>query len=190
MKSRSEHERNLSTQISFDFSEPETEIINVIVSQMITANSLYSNDSTSSAIQAARDQIKPIVKKYIAGEIIVNSGEVINAQSWEALQELGYTEPKNKALDYISAILLTIVILMFNALYVRRIRQTSGKKIQDLPVIAGTFLVFLFAAKLVIPTAILSLLFRWRPWVDHFSLYDYETGLIFPSRLSILGCLQ
>ena len=58
-------QRNLSTQISFDFNETEAGIINTIVSQMITANSLYSNDSTSAAIQAARDQVKPIIKKYI-----------------------------------------------------------------------------------------------------------------------------
>ena len=185
-------QRNLSTQISFDFNETEAGIINTIVSQMITANSLYSNDSTSAAIQAARDQVKPIIKKYIAGEIIVSSGQVIDAQSWEALQELGYTEPKNKALDYVSAALITIVILAFNTLYLRRIRQSSGKKIQDLPIIAITFLVFLFAAKLVIPNhTILPYLFPIAAFgLTISSLYDYETGLVFSISLSILAAFN
>ena len=185
-------QRNLSTQISFDFSESEAGIINMIVSQMITANSLYSNDSTSAAIQAARDQVKPIIKKYIAGEIIVSSGQVIDAQSWEALQELGYTEPKNKALDYVSAALITIVILAFNTLYLRRIRQSSGKKIQDLPIIAITFLIFLFAAKLIIPNhTILPYLFPIAAFgLTISSLYDYETGLVFSISLSILAAFN
>jgi putative nucleotidyltransferase with HDIG domain len=185
-------QRNLSTQISFDFSESESKIINNIVSQLITANSLYSNESTSAAIEAAREQVDPIIKKYIAGEIIVSSGEVIDPLTWEALQELGYTEPKNKALDYISAALITSVILGFNILYIRRIRQTSGRKIQDLPVIAVTFLVFLFTAKLIIPNhTILPYLFPIAAFgLTISSLYDYETGLVFSISLSTLAAFN
>ncbi len=185
-------QRNLSTQISFDFDESESEIVNVVVSQLITANSLFSNESTSAAIETARDNVEPIVKQYVAGEIIVSSGEVIDALTWEALQELGYTQPKNKVLDYISAALITLVILVFNTLYVRRIRQTSGKKIEDLPIITLTFLLFLFAAKLVIPNhTILPYLFPIAAFgLTISSLYDYETGLVFSISLSILAAFN
>ena len=185
-------QRNLSTQISFDFSDSESEIINDIVSQLITANSLFSNDSTSASIETARTKVEPIIKKFVAGEIIVSSGEVIDPLAWEALQELGYTEPKNKALDYISAALITVVILIFNVLYIRRIRQTSGKKIQDLPVIAITFLLFLFTAKLIIPNhTILPYLFPIAAFgLAISSLYDYETGLIFSISLSMLAAFN
>lgn len=181
-------QRNLSTQISFDFSESESEIINVVVSQLITANSLYSNNSTSASINAARNQVKPVVKKYVAGEIIVSSGEVITPLTWEALQELGYTEPKNKVLDFVSAALITLVILFFNVLYIIRIRQTSGKKIQDLPIISILFVIFLFTAKLVIPNhTILPYLFPIAAFgLTISSLYDYETGLVLSISLSIL----
>ena len=100
-------QRNVFTQISFDFSETESDIINDIVTQMIVANSLYSNDATSEAIQTARGNVEPVTRVFVAGETIVSSGEVIDALTWEALQELGYTEPKNKLLDYLSAALLT-----------------------------------------------------------------------------------
>jgi putative nucleotidyltransferase with HDIG domain len=185
-------QRNLSTQISFDFSDSESEIINDIVSQLITANSLYSNDATSASIETARSKVEPVIKKFVAGEIIVSSGEVIDPLDWEALQELGYTEPKNKALDYISAALITVVILIFNVLYIRRIRQTSGKKIQDLPVIAITFLLFLFTAKLIIPNhTILPYLFPIAAFgLAISSLYDYETGLIFSISLSMLAAFN
>ena len=156
---------------------------------MIVANSLYSNDATSEAIQTARDNVKPMTRTFVAGETIVSSGEVIDILTWEALQELGYTEPKNKILDYFSAGLLTAVLMAFNMLYIRRIRQTTGKKIQDLAIIAVTFLVFLFAAKLIIPNhTILPYLFPLAAFgLTVASLYDYETGLVFSISLSILA---
>ncbi len=182
-------QRNVSTQISFDFSETESGIINNVVTQMIVANSLYSNDATSEAIQTARDNVEPVTKVFVAGETIVSSGEVIDTMTWEALQELGYTEPRNKVLDYLSAGLLTIVLIAFNALYLRRIRKTTGKKVRDLPIIAITFLIFLFAAKLVIPNhTILPYIFPLAAFgLTIASLYDYETGLIFSISLSILA---
>ena len=182
-------QRNVSTQISFDFSETESGIINNIVTQMIVANSLYSNDATSEAIMTARENVKPVTQTYVAGETIVSSGEVIDILTWEALQELGYTEPKNKILDYFSAGLLTAVLMAFNMLYIRRIRQTTGRKVQDLAIIAITFLVFLFAAKLIIPNhTILPYLFPLAAYgLTVASLYDYETGLVFSISLSILA---
>jgi putative nucleotidyltransferase with HDIG domain len=182
-------QRNVSAQISFDFNETESGIINDIVSQMIVANSLYSNDATSQAIQTARDNVKPVTQSYVAGETIVSSGEVIDALTFEALQELGYTEPKNKVLDFLSAGLLTAVLIAFNTLYIRRIRQTIGRKLQDIPAIALTFLIFLFAAKLIIPNhTILPYMFPLAAFgLTIASLYDYETGLIFSISLSVLA---
>ena len=182
-------QRNLSTQISFDFDETETSIINELVSQLITANSLYSNESTTEAIETARSSIEPVTETYIAGETIVNSGEVIDALKWEALQELGYTEPQNKLHDYISAGLITIVVVGFNFLYIRRIKQSSGKQIQDIALIAFLFIVFLVSTKLIIPNhTILPYLFPIAAFgLTISSLYDYETGMVFSISLSILA---
>ncbi len=182
-------QRNLSTQISFDFNETESDIITQIVSQLIVANSLYSNENTSEAIESARSAVEPVIKTYVAGETILSSGNVIDPLTWEALQELGYTEPKNKLVDYLSSGLITLVVLAFNVLYVIRMRQTYGRTIRDLPVITIFFLIFLFTAKLVIPNhTILPYLFPIAAFgLTISSLYDYETGIVFSLSLSILA---
>lgn len=182
-------QRNLSTQVSFDFNETESEIITQIVSQLIVANSLYSNENTSESIESARSSIEFITNTYMAGESIVNSGEVIDVLTWEALQELGYTEPKNKFVDYLSSGLVTLVVIGFNILYVIRIRQTSDRTIQDLPIITLFLLIFLFISKFAIPNhTILPYLFPIAAFgLTISSLYDYETGLIFSISLSILA---
>ncbi len=182
-------QRNLSTQISFDLNETESSIITQVVSQLVVANSLYSNENTSEAIETARASIDAVTKTYVAGETIVSSGDVIDPLTWEALQELGYTEPKNKLIDYLSSALITLVILAFNVLYVIRIRQTYGRTIQDLPIITIFFMIFLFAAKLIIPNhTILPYLFPIAAFgLTISSLYDYETGIVFSLTLSILA---
>ncbi len=182
-------QRNLPSQVGLNFNEQETSIISEIVSQLIIANSLYSNEKSAEAISAARESIDPRSKSYAAGEIIINSGEVIDALKWEALQELGYTEPKNKTYDYVSASLLIIILVGMNFLYIQRVKQTKGHTIDGLLIITILYLVFLLSARLVIPNhTILPYLFPIAAFgLTISSVFDYETGLIGSISLSILA---
>ncbi len=180
--------RNLFPRIGFEFNEIEAEIINELVSPLIVANSVFSNENTARAIDEARSQVEPISKQYISGEIIINIGEVIDPLTWEALQELGFTEPKNRITDYIAAALLVAAVMGFNLLYIRRVKRSFGREIEGLPVITLIFLIFLYSARFVIPNhAILPYLFPIAAFgVTIASLYDYEAGLVFSISLSLL----
>jgi len=182
-------QRNLSSQIGFEFNEQETLIIGEMVSQLIITNSLYSNEKSAEAINLARESIEPIINSYASGEIIINSGEVIDALKREALKELGFTEPKNKIYDYVSAGLLIFVLVTMNYFYVRRVKQTRGHKIDGLPIIIILFFLFLFTARIVIPNhTILPYLFPIAAFgLTISSVFDYETGLIASLSLSILA---
>lgn len=184
--------RNLSPRIGFEFNDIEAGIINELVSPLIVANSVFSNENTNRAIEEARSMIEPISKQYISGEIIINSGEVIDPITWEALQEFGFTEPKNRITDYISAGLLVAAVMGFNLLYIRRVKRSFGKILDGLPVIILTFLIFLFSARFVVPNhAILPYLFPIAAFgVTIASLYNYEAGLIFSISLSLLAAFN
>ena len=182
-------QRNLSPQIGFEFNEQESLIISDFISQLIVANSLYSNEKSAEAIAAARELIEPKSKSYAAGETIVNNGDVIDALKWEALQELGYTEPKNKTYDFTSAGLLIIVLVGMNYLFIQRVKQTKGQSIAGLSIITFVFLLFLLTARLLIPNhTILPYLFPIAAFgLTLSSIYDYETGIIGAISLSILA---
>jgi putative nucleotidyltransferase with HDIG domain len=182
-------QRNISPQISFDFNETETDIIKELVSQLIVANSLFSNDLTNQAIQEAHQLVEPVTRHYASGEIIVNTGQVINQLQWEALQELGYTEPRNRLVDYISAGFLIMALMSFNILYLRRIRQTTGHSVEGLTILAVVFLIFLFIARLSLPNhVILPYMFPIAAFgMMISSLYNFELGLILTLSLSILS---
>jgi len=181
-------QRNISPQISFDFDETETEIIKELVSQLIVANSLFSSDLTNQAVQEARDSVEPVLRQFASGEIIVSTGQVISQLQWEALQELGYAEPRNRLVDYISAGFLVIALMSFNILYIRRIRQTSGHSVEGLPILAIIFLIFLLIARFSLPNhVILPYMFPIAAFgMMISSLYNYELGLILTLSLSIL----
>jgi cyclic-di-AMP phosphodiesterase PgpH len=182
-------QRDLPPQIGFEFNEQESLLISEFVSQFISANSLYSNEKSAEAIASARESIEPVWNSYAAGETIVNNGDVIDAPTREALRELGYTEPKNRFLDYLSASLLIIVLVGLNFLYFRRLRQNSGRSFLGLPLITVLFLLFLLAARLLIPNhAILPYIFPIAAFgLTVSSVFDFETGIIGAVSLSILA---
>ena len=184
--------RNLSPRIGFEFNDIEAGIINELVSPLIVANSMFSNENTNRAIEEARSLVELISKQYISGEIIINSGEVIDLITWEALQEFGFTEPKNRITDYISAGLFVAAVMGFNLLYIWRVKRSFGKILDGLPVIILTFLIFLFSARFVVPNhAILPYLFPIAAFgVTIASLYNYEAGLIFSISLSLLAAFN
>ena len=184
--------RNIFPQISFDFSESEAIVIGETVSQLIVPNSLFSNELTSEAIETAKANVEPIFKQYAAGEIIISSGEVIDTLKWEALQLLGYTQPRNKFSDYAASGLIVVVLMFFNTLYLRRRKTTFGKSIEGLSILVIFFLIFLYAARYIIPNhAIIPYLFPLAAFgLTVSTLYNYEIGLTLSFSLSLLASIN
>ncbi len=184
--------RNIFPQISFDFSENEAAVIAELVSQLIVANSLFSNELTSEAIIAARDSVPPITKTYAAGEIIISSGELIDPLRLEALALLGYTEPRNRLGEFAAAGISVIAVMVFNVLYLRRRRATFGKSIDGLSILVVFFLIFLFSARYIIPNhAIIPYLFPLAAFgLTISTLYNYEIGLALTFSLSLLSSVN
>jgi putative nucleotidyltransferase with HDIG domain len=180
--------RNLYPQIGFEFDSTETEIIGTLVSQLISANSLFSNESTAMVIDEVRAKVAPVLRQFRAGEIIVSSGAVIAPLDYEALQEFGFTEQRNRFTDYLSAALVVIVVMTFNLLYLRRIRRSTGQSVYHLPTIIALFLVFLYIARFIIPNhTILPYLFPVAAFsLTVSSLISHQTGLIASLSLSLL----
>lgn len=181
--------RNLYPQISFDFDEREAGLIAEIVSQLIVPNSLFSNELTNEMIEDVRSNISPINRRFSAGEVIVSSGEIIDALKFEALTNLGYTEPRNKIYDYLSSGLLIIVVLSLNLLYLRRRKISLGINVDGFSIIVIFFLVFLYAARFIIPNhTILPYLFPIAAFgLTVAALFNYEISLILSFSLAILA---
>jgi cyclic-di-AMP phosphodiesterase PgpH len=180
--------KNIPNYIGYSFSEKDVELISQIISPFIRVNSVYSNEKTNEAVQAAREKVIPIIRSYTSGEMIVFSGQVVTPLIWETLQSLGLVQLKNEPLDLISAGLLILVSLLIPILYFRQVKKPIGEDPSSLILISILFVFFILTAKLVISNhTVLPYLFPVIAFgLVISSLFDYEMGIIGLLPLGIL----
>ncbi|NMC80629.1 MAG: hypothetical protein GYA59_14805, partial [Chloroflexi bacterium] len=180
--------RNLPTLISFSLPQDQAAIVSELVTQFIVPNSLRSEEQTELARQEARNAIKPISSSFVAGETIVQRGQVITPEIWEALKQYGLIQPHKNLQSILSAAILVILIGAFLVLYFSKRKISPLNDARSLIMIAICLLVFLFGARLVIPNrTVVPYLFPLAAFgLTVSSLYSFEIGLVLSLVLSTL----
>ncbi len=183
-------QRSVASRVSLSFSEDEAGLIAELVTSFVVPNSLYSQELTDAASQAARDLVAPVVQRYKAGETIVPGGEIITPADMEALRQLGMIQPGQRLETTLGAASVVAISMTFIALYFSRRRRLSiTNDGRHLSVIALVFLVFLFGARLVIPERTLLPYFYPLPAAALLltALFGIEIGLAVTIVLSVLA---
>jgi cyclic-di-AMP phosphodiesterase PgpH len=142
--------RSVPTLISLSLPEEQASIVAEMVQAFVTPNSLYDEAATKATRQAARENVVPVMRSYMAGETVVRRGELINEEQLESLQELGLDKPQYRWQDLASAAFLAFLVISFLIFYMRRTRRLV-KDLRSLTVMTVLFLAFLFGARLVLP---------------------------------------
>ncbi len=184
-----ENQNSIPSLISYTIPQDQAAIIDEIVAQFIVPNSLYSEDQTLLAQQAAREAVKPVVISYATGEIIVRRGQVITPQIYETLQVYNLVKAQDGIQSLTAVCALVLVSTVFVGLYFSRRQVMPLNDAKSLILISLLFLVFLTGARIVIPNrAIVPYLFPISAFgLTVASLYNTETGLILSFLLSILA---
>jgi len=177
----------LPSLISFNFSDNETTLITSIAAPFVTANSIYDPDKTSEARQAARDAVKPVVRSFATGQLVVLRGQVIKPEDWEALQILGLVNP-TPTQDMIAAIAIVSSVAVLTGLYFSRRKVAPIQDAKSLLLISVVFLVFLFSAKYIIPNrVIIPYVFPLAAFgLTLSTVFGIESAMILTLALSIL----
>ncbi len=151
-------ERNLETtrqsvsgMVSFSFNEEQTALISELVTPFVVANSFFSEEQTQKSREEARQAVQPITQTYVAGEIIIQRGAVLTDTHIEALKALELIRPSNPMVEYLSSGALAAAFMAFTGLYFHRRRPHFYNEGRSLILIAIIFLIFLAAARLLIP---------------------------------------
>ena len=183
-----EYQRNVPTLINLSFPQEQASLINELVSPFIVPNSLYSEDQTQATRLQAGNSVEPIMRTFVAGESIVRRGQVITPIVNEALDQFGFAQPENKSNNTMAAIALVCVVGVFTALFFNRGILPMMDEFKSLAMIAFTFLLFLYGARLVIPNrVVIPYLFPIPAFgLTIASLFSVEIGLVFSLALSIL----
>lgn len=142
--------RNIPSMIDFSFPEDQARIVVELVEPFIVPNSLFSEEQTQAAREEARQSVDPVIRSFIAGETLVRRGQIIREVEWEALQRYGLIQPANRTQDIISAGILSLTAFLLIGLYFKTQNAYEEYSVKAILLIAGTFLVFLAAARFVI----------------------------------------
>ena len=146
-------DEKIPTLISLSFPEEQTAIITSLVQAFVVPNSLYNEQLTEAARQQAQKGVPTVTRTFITDETIIQGGKVITETDYEALQQYGLAQPKNRWQDLISALSLTILSVAVFVLYTHRHPdQFSGNiGLRKLTLLLVLFLLFLIIARMVIP---------------------------------------
>ncbi len=142
---------NIPSVVSFSLSEEQAAIVVEIVTPFVVPNSFFSPELTNAAKQKARQAVEPVTQTYVAGEVVVRRGKALTETDIEALEKLGLIRPRNTSMEYLGGVAIISVLMTFTAFYFQRRRPVYYSDGRSLVLIAVLFLLFLAAARLVIP---------------------------------------
>lgn len=173
----------LPALVSLALPEAQAEVVAALAGPFVTPNSFFSEELTVSAQQAAREQVEPLSRTFVADQIIVFRGEVLDAADIEALQELGIIQPEDIWPDLASITILVLLMAVYMVLYFRRERLEPARNRRTIPVISLLFLVFLFGARLILPSHTVL------PYAFPAAAYSLTVAALYGSRLALISTL-
>jgi putative nucleotidyltransferase with HDIG domain len=184
-----EVKHSIPTLISFSMPQDQASIVADLVSGFVVPNSLYSPSLTAAAQAKAREAVQPVTRSYIANETIVLRGQIITPVVWEALDKFGLVQPGDNRSEIAATFALVAILSLFSALYFARRKSAPFNDFRSLALIAFTFVIFLFAARLIIPNrTIIPYLYPLAAFgLTIASLFNLEIGLVLSLVLSILA---
>ncbi len=182
-------QRNLPTLISFTLPQDQAQTVTTLVSSFVVPNSLYSEELTVIAREDARNKVEPVTRTFVAGEIIVRRGQVINPATLEALKQYDLIETPDNNRDLLATIALVTVMAGFTAIYIHRRNLAILHSTRSLALVVLTFLIFLFFARLIIPNrTVIPYLFPLAAFgLTIACVFTIELGLVTSLVLSILA---
>jgi putative nucleotidyltransferase with HDIG domain len=137
--------------VSFVLNDVQSAIVVNVVTPFIVPNSFFSPELTDAARLQARQAVEPVTQTYLAGEIVVPRGRVLTAANIEALETLGLVHTSNPVFEYIGVAAMVVAVMTFIGIYFLRRRPIYYNDSRSLLLICLLFILFLAAARLIIP---------------------------------------
>ena len=180
---------NLPAVIDFGFKSDQTQLITMIVSPLIVPTSLFSEEQTQQAREAARNSVEPITRQIMAGEVLVRRGQIIEPADLEALNVFGLGEPENRSDLLITSGILVAICGLICAMYYNRQRKIPVlTETRTIILVAAFFLLFLGLARFLVMDRTVI------PWLFPIAAFGLtiaivlrlEAGMLFSLLLAVL----
>jgi len=173
---------SVPAQVSLSLPEQQAAIAAELAAAFVTANSLYSETLTEQARQSAREAVQPVSRTFMAGQTIVQRGQILNPEDIEALQKMDLIQREMRWQDFASASALVLLFFIFIALYLQR-KFTELLEPRKIALIALLFLLFLQIARSAIPGQAIM------PYAFPVAAYSLVIASLFGAEFAIVSTL-
>lgn len=179
--------RSIPALVSLTIPDSQANIITELVSRYVAPNSFHSEELTAANRVQAAENVAPVERSYVAGETVVQRGQVLKPEDIEALEQLGLLHPENSRLISIKAGLTVILSLAICVIYFYRAPELVTTTRQQVFVAAAFFLFLLSARLAVVGHVVLPFAFPLAAFgLLMASLYSGLPGIILPIPLAFL----
>lgn len=138
-------------RISFDLTDNQRDVVTNLAKPLIQANTFYNAEKTAAARKAAREQVSPLERTVMEGQVIVQRGTQVDAEAIEILEEYGLLQPKQDWAKVTGTAAFALFLALVLVGYLLRF-QPSILQSGRLPLLLFLLLaLFLAAARLMIP---------------------------------------
>ena len=182
-ESLTEAHNRVPALVSLSLSEGQAAIVAELVAAHVAPNSQFSDSLTQASLLQAQQSVEPVVRSFVPGQTIALQGEVLGADDIEALQQLGLLTAKHNWRDILSAALLSLLLVVFMAFYLRRKQFLYSGELRHLAVLAMLFLFFLVSARLVIPANLVV------PYAFPVASFGLVIAVLFSTEVALVASL-
>lgn len=175
-----EAQKSVTALISYAIPQEQASIVADLVSPFIAPNSLFSKDETLKARAKAKEAVKPVIRNFIAGEIIIRRGQLITPLTLEALQSFGLIQEKSSLQSIFASFSLVAIITASVGLYFYRRKFSAFHEKKRLILVVFLSLIFLFSVRFVIPNRTVL------PYLFPLPAFGLTIGCLFPIEAGVV----
>jgi putative nucleotidyltransferase with HDIG domain len=177
--------QRIPTLVSLSLSEEQSVIVTELVQAFVVPNTLYNEQLTEEAQQQARNSVIPVTRSFITNETIIQPGKVISDTDYEALEQYGLAQPKNRWQDIVSAAGMTLLSGAYFIFYIQRNPDLldGNQGLRKLVLLATLFLLFLLISRVTTPGHAVV------PYVYPVMAYALTVSALFSAELAVISVL-
>lgn len=175
-----QYRQRLPALVSITLPEDQASLVVDLASPLLAANSLYSPEETEAAVASVRNKVSPVTRSYMAGEVIVLRGQIIDKATWEALEAFNLVKPEDNRQEMLGSLVLITLMGVFTGYYLQRRRTYPMDDLRSLALISVLFLVFLLGARTIIPNRTVL------PYLYPLPAFGLTIGVLFSMELGMV----
>ncbi len=175
--------------VSLSFPEDQAALVAELAAAFVAPNSRYSESLTDEARRKVGEKVEPVTRSFIAGQTVVQQGELLDAEDIEALYKLGLVQGRRSPQELWAAVLVTLLMITFVAMYAQRKQSIKNASLRKIAVIVVLLLLFLsFNRTLLTVHSIVPYVFPLSAYaLTITALYGLEIALVTSLPLAILS---